>query len=449
MSEKGQAQVVLIILVLAALACVFVAANAAGEAYTQTTLPGVYAEATLVIQATQTALPFQATQMAEDNRHAQAANAATESVWAGLLTAGKVFLGGAIILGVCWTIAGTFQAGAAAIHAAKRAELPAAQDIGEGFRMVHDGEQLRILDMRTGASWPLAQDMPALPARLELSRTAALAEAMVDIARITGEGAPADWLGGICKWGARVKNRLGIWASTMNLVEAGQRLLPSGDDQLTLALPIGRGDLELAVSLAFEDAALGTTQTLEFRRPVLCSRCQGRGHEPGRPGDPCSMCRGSLLEYRAARLPATFPASLASGARLCVHGEGLPGYPPGDLYIVVRVRPHHYFQREGFDIFLDVTINAVHTALGCVVEVPSLRGPVRLGIPPGSPHRARLKVAGAGLQAPAGWRGDQWVTLNLKIPTRLRPRERALMEQLGAALTDAPPHPTRLPGGLR
>ncbi len=216
------------------------------------------------------------------------------------------------------------------------------------------------------------------------------------------------------------------------------------DDQLALALPLGHGDLELAVSLAFEDAALGATKTLEFRRPFACSRCLGRGYEPGRPADPCAMCRGSLLEYRSAQLKVTFPGRLTTGARLRLAGEGLPGYPPGDLYLAVRVREHKYFTAAGADIWLDVTVSAVHAVVGAVISVPSLYGPAFLGIPPGAQHGTRLRLAGLGLPLAGGGRGDQWVTLHLRVPTRLRPHERVLMEQLVAAL--AVPHPA-LGGG--
>jgi len=199
---KGQIQVVLLVLILVGIICV-AGANAFGDAYTETTLPGVYAEATLAIQATQTALPFQATQMAEDNRHTTESNANTEAWQVLLLTGGKVILGGGIILAVFWTIAGSFQAGASALQAAKQAELPGTVDLGDGYRMLNDGEQLRILDVHTGASWPLGQDRPALPERAAFARAQLMTEAMVEIARTTGESAPADWLGGILQLGGQ------------------------------------------------------------------------------------------------------------------------------------------------------------------------------------------------------------------------------------------------------
>ncbi len=160
--------------------------------------PQDYAEATLMIPATQTALPFAVTQMAEANRHQTEVNALTEAGGNALVLAGKCGLGLAVFLGVFWSIAGSLKAGSVAVHAAKQAALPASLDLGDGYRLLNDGEQLHILDVRTGRSWlATAEAIPALDARTELEKAQILADSMVEIAKATGKASPADWMAGI------------------------------------------------------------------------------------------------------------------------------------------------------------------------------------------------------------------------------------------------------------
>lgn len=157
--------------------------------------PQAYAEATLMIPATQTALPFAATQMAEDNRHQAEVNAMTEASGNALVLAVKCGLGLLVILGLFWAIAGSLKAGSVAVHAGKQAALPASMDLGDGYRMLNDGVQLHILDVRTGRTWLATEDVPALDARTELEKARLLADGMVEIAKATGK--PADWMAGM------------------------------------------------------------------------------------------------------------------------------------------------------------------------------------------------------------------------------------------------------------
>jgi hypothetical protein len=160
--------------------------------------PQDYAEATLMIPATQTALPFAATQRAEDNRHQAEVNAMTEAGGDALLLAGKCGLGLLVFLGVFWSIAGSFKAGSVAVHAGKQAALPASMDLGDGYRLLHDGTNLHILDVRTGRAWlATTEDVPALEARTELEKAQILADSMVAIAKATGQATPADWMAGM------------------------------------------------------------------------------------------------------------------------------------------------------------------------------------------------------------------------------------------------------------
>lgn len=160
----------------------------------ETRSPQAYAEATLMIPATQTALPFAATQMAEANRHQAEVNAMTETSGDAFVIAVKCGLGLLVILGLAWAIAGSLKAGSVAVHAGKQAALPASMDLGDGYRMLNDGTQLHILDVRTGRTWLATEDVPALEARTELEKARLLADGMVEIAKSTGKATPADWM---------------------------------------------------------------------------------------------------------------------------------------------------------------------------------------------------------------------------------------------------------------
>jgi hypothetical protein len=161
--------------------------------------PKAYAEATMISAATATALPFKATEMAEDLRFQQTLNATTEQAYeetvTGMVTTAKVFLGAVGILAVVWTLAASFKAGAVAVQSAKQAALPGWVDLDDGYRLLSDGAQVRLLDVRTGVSHPLAENGHVLPERAEIAKTEILAQAMVDIAEKTKNAAPADWLG--------------------------------------------------------------------------------------------------------------------------------------------------------------------------------------------------------------------------------------------------------------
>lgn len=164
-----------------------------------TRTPQDYAEATMIAAATATALPFKATEMAEGLRHQQTVNASQEQAYGtllqGLTVFAKVMLGAGGILAVMWVIAGSFKAGSVSVQAAKQAALPGFVDLGDGYRLLNDGEQVRLLDVRTGRSHPLVENGEILPLRAEIAKAEILARALVEIAEKTNSSKPADWLG--------------------------------------------------------------------------------------------------------------------------------------------------------------------------------------------------------------------------------------------------------------
>ena len=117
--------------------------------------------------------------------------------------------------------------------------------------------------------------------------------------------------------------------------------------------------------------------------------------------------------------------------RLAGEGEaGIGGGPPGDLYVVMNVRPHPLFTREGADLHCEVPISLVQAALGAEIEVPTLEGKVALRVPEGTQPGKVMRLRGKGLPSlRTGERGDQYVRIFVEVPTKLSEEQRELLEQ--------------------
>jgi molecular chaperone DnaJ len=225
--------------------------------------------------------------------------------------------------------------------------------------------------------------------------------------------------------------------------------------------PSRGADLRYDLTLSFEEAAFGTTETLRIPRlercddcsgtgsagnaaPKVCSACAGRGQvrfsqgfltvartcpQCGGDGvtitDPCPTCRGEGLVERDRSLEVRVPAGVDHGSRLRLAGEGEHGRlggPTGDLYVVLRVEPHERFERHGTDVLSEESIGYAQAVLGSTLEVDTLHGPQPLEVPPGTRSGTELRLRGQGIERlgrPAG-RGDHAVRLEVRVP---HPRE--------------------------
>ncbi len=135
------------------------------------------------------------------------------------------------------------------------------------------------------------------------------------------------------------------------------------------------------------------------------------------------------------RIEVRIPGGVRNGERLRVKGKGEQGRgggPPGDLFFHVRVAPHPVYQRKDADIIVTLPLWPWEAALGTEIEVPTLSGPVRLKIPPGSQPQQRMRLKGKGLPKRKGGHGDQFVVLNIVIPKDSSPEEHKLYEQLAS-----------------
>jgi len=239
----------------------------------------------------------------------------------------------------------------------------------------------------------------------------------------------------------------------------------------------GRGrrgdDLRYNLTISFEEAAFGVEKKLQLPRSQPCDSCQGSGARSGtspqtcgtcrgagqvryqqgfftmtRPcpdchgegkiiKDPCPDCKGSGRVKQKRTLPLNVPAGVENGTRLKLSGEGemgSQGGAPGDLYVVISVKKHPIFERDGQDVICEVPISFAQAALGCELEVPTLEGRVNLKVPTGTQSGKVFKLSGKGIVALQGYgRGDQLVVLRVEVPTKLNARQKELLEDFAKA----------------
>jgi len=169
-----------------------------------------------------------------------------------------------------------------------------------------------------------------------------------------------------------------------------------------------------------------------------CDVCGGAGETIGHH---CSDCRGAGRVESRKTIHVKVPPGVDDGARLRLMGEGeagIAGGPPGDLYVVISMRPHPLFERDGTDLHCEVPVSFVRAALGSEIEVPTLEGRVTLSIPEGTQSGKVLRLRGKGLpplQPRLGaeqlerMRGDLYVRIFVEIPSKLSARQRELLEE--------------------
>ncbi len=175
------------------------------------------------------------------------------------------------------------------------------------------------------------------------------------------------------------------------------------------------------------------TRSTPFGRFVSsqpCVACRGEGKVVK---EPCLACNGQGRVVRERKIEIKIPSGVEDGSKLRVSGggeAGLRGGPPGDLYVVLRVRPHKKFKRQGNDLLLDVPISISQAALGVMMEVPTIDGKADLRISEGTQHGASFRLKGQGMPYLRGsGRGDLRVRVTVNIPKRLNAKQKeALME---------------------
>ncbi len=258
--------------------------------------------------------------------------------------------------------------------------------------------------------------------------------------------------------------------------------------QVMGALGLQRGPknaVKVEASLTFEEAVRGCEKAVAYDSKQQCSRCEGRGGEPGsassacgacegrgkvrplvsvfplqrerecsacrgtgtRPVRVCTTCRGDGVIGLRRTIDVHFPAGVDTGYQRKIKGEGNrthPNKPAGPLIINVVVKDHEFFKRDGDDLLCKVPITFAQAALGGDLEVRTLDGRATLRIPAGVQPNAVLRMRGKGApRAHLGGRGDQLVELAVMVPTELNSRARQLVLELAEELQQDQPNVVR------
>jgi molecular chaperone DnaJ len=233
-------------------------------------------------------------------------------------------------------------------------------------------------------------------------------------------------------------------------------------------------DLRYDMTLTFEEASAGVNTKIKIPRQEFCGACNGTGAKAGTgvvgcqtcggrgqvayqqgfftitrtcPAcqgagqiikERCIECRGQGRVEKERTIELRIPPGVDTGTRLRVQGEGEPGPnggPTGDLYVVLDVKEHPYFERRGADLYCTIPISIAQATLGAELQVPGLGGEEKLKIPEGTQSGAVFRVRGKGLADPhGGGKGDLYYHLRVVTPTKLTREQRKLIEQLGTSL---------------
>ncbi len=241
----------------------------------------------------------------------------------------------------------------------------------------------------------------------------------------------------------------------------GRRRDPNG--------PVQGEDLRYDIKITFMEAVHGVNRQVEVtkretcwtcegigarpgHKPQVCPSCQGRGQVIRSQGffqvsttctrcggsgqvitDPCTDCHGEGLINRSKKVSVRIPAGVDTGSRMRLSGEGEGGRrggPSGDLYVVIHVDEHEYFQRDGQTVYLRLPVSMARAALGCDAEVPTIHGTAKLKIPAGTQSGERFSLRGEGVPSlRGGGKGDMVVEVQVQTPTKLTKEQKEILRQ--------------------
>lgn len=229
-------------------------------------------------------------------------------------------------------------------------------------------------------------------------------------------------------------------------------------------------DLREDITLEFEEAVFGVEKSVTVRRheacetchgsgaapgkaPTTCPACQGRGQVRYQQGffsiartcsscqgsgsvvtDPCAKCKGEGRTMHQRTVDAKIPAGVEDGTRIRFSGGGEAGAfggPAGDLYVVLHVKDHPFFIREGNDLHCVVPLSVTQAAMGAEIKVPTLDGEHTLKVPDGTQPGTTFRIRNKGVPVlNSHGKGDLYVEVRVQIPTRLNKRQKELLQEL-------------------
>ena len=162
-----------------------------------------------------------------------------------------------------------------------------------------------------------------------------------------------------------------------------------------------------------------------------CHRCSGTGVIIEKP---CKKCGGSGLEKKKQTIKVTIPPGLEDGTRIKIAGQGNAGAnggDAGDLFVLIQVTPHEYFERDGGDLYCAMPVSVLQATLGSEVEVPNVDDKmIQVKIPQGTQHGDLIRIKGEGIPKQHGGTGDLYIKVQSKVPTKLSKKGREVLEEL-------------------
>ena len=245
-----------------------------------------------------------------------------------------------------------------------------------------------------------------------------------------------------------------------------------GGQQTDPSQPQRGDDLRYDLEITLEEAALGCEKEISVTKLDKCETCSGSGAEAGSKlktcatcggrgqvltsrgifsiaqtcphckgagrilEKPCKTCHGDGKHQRSSKIKLKIPAGVEGGSRLRSQGNGEAGFrggPAGDLYVVLFVKVHEIFKRDGDDLICDVPVSFVQAALGAELEVPTLEGRATIKIPAGTQPATTFRLKGKGVKNLHGYgHGDLHVRVQVEVPTHLNSAQKAKLQEFSA-----------------
>lgn len=249
-------------------------------------------------------------------------------------------------------------------------------------------------------------------------------------------------------------------------------------------------NLRIKLSLTLEEVETGVKKTIKVKKRVKCQTCKGSGAKDGAvktcttcggagvvrqlrntflgqmqttaqcPNcqgtgsivmEPCGKCRGEGRTIEEETIDIDIPGGVEDGMQLSMRGKGnagIKGGPAGDLLIAIEVKPHAELKRDGNNLIYELHIGFPDAAIGTSVDIPTLSGPVKIKIPPGTPSGKIFRLNGKGLPAIQGYgKGDQLIYVNIWTPKKLSDEEKAILEKLKGS-ANFKPQPSKTEKGF-
>ena len=247
-------------------------------------------------------------------------------------------------------------------------------------------------------------------------------------------------------------------------------LFGMGDSRRSTTRARRGADLRYDMSISFEEAIFGTKRNINYKREVSCKTCKGKGGEgksvcstckgSGQVGrqtgfftmmqtcstckgagesikNPCSKCRGAGKVIDSTKVSINIPRGVATGNRIPLSGFGNAGEnggQDGDLYIVISVEPHKYFQRDGNDLICFLSLDIVTATLGGQVDIKTIDGKtINIKVLPGTQHGSKLRIKEEGvfyLNSKNNKRGDMYIQFKIEIPKKVSGKGKKLLKEI-------------------